>query len=370
MPDVNSTYSQNGTISAKMLVDNTTAAIKDGVGKISDAISSGANAVKLKITSAFPTKDMQKIKGTGRSEKSPEETKSAKAMPASAKMYPARMDHYAMFTFIKYERGFATETPKDTHTFVAVLPVPSNLNDKFDVEYASPALGPVAGALAGSTIKGLRQAHVGGESPTGKDIVVDAATLGVISGAGMLGKAAGEMVGSSSLGENTKNVMGAAMGVAPNPYLTTLFQNMGLRDHQFSYRFAPHSAAELATIKEIIKQFKIRMLPGMTSGTDMLFTYPDLCDISFSKGTLPDYKIKRCVLTNLSVNYGPNGPSFFKTGDPTIVEINLSFKEVSPFTRRDLGASNEPVSDAEKSSAKSAMGKIGAAVAKLEPPSP
>lgn len=370
MPDVNSTYSQNNTIDAKVFVENTKSAIQNGLGKISDAISSGTSAVKLKISSAFPTKDMEKIKGSGRSEKSPEETKNAKAVPASAKMYPARMDHYAMFTFIKYERGFALETPKDTHTFVAILPVPSNLNDQFDVDYATPSLGPVAGAIAGSTIKGMRQAHVGGASPSGGDIAVDAATVGVLTGAGALGKAAGEAVGSSTLGDNAKMLAGASMGVAPNPYLAVLFQNMGLRQHQFSYRFAPHSAAELATIKEIIKQFKVRMLPGMTSGTDMLFTYPDLCDISFSKGTLPDYKIKRCVLKSLSVNYGPNGPSFFKTGDPTVVEINLTFMEVSPFTRRDLGASNEPVSDADKSSAKSAIGKVGAAVAKLEPPSP
>ena len=354
MPDVNSTYSQNNTIDAKVFVENTKAAIQNGIGKISDAISSGASAVKLKITSSFPTKDMAKAKGGGRSEKSPEETKSNKAMPASALIYPANMDHYAMFSFIKYERGLATSSAKDIHTFTAVLPVLSNLNDAFAVDYATPSLGPIAGAAATGALAGMRQAHTGGQPVSLGDVAVDTIGVGAISGAGVLGKMVGE--------EGTaKAVASAALGVAPNPYVAVLFQNMGLREHQFSYRFSPHSAAELAVLKNIIKQLKTRMLPGMTSGTDMLFTYPDLCDISFSKGTLPDYKIKRCVLKNLSVNYGPNGPSFFKSGDPTVVEISMSFMEVSPFTRRDLGAGNEAVSDAANV-AKAAVGAIGTAV--------
>lgn len=369
MPDINSTYSQNNTIDAKVFVENTKTAIQNGLGKISDAISSGANTVKLKISSAFPTKDMEKIKGSGRSEKSPEETKSSQAVPASAKMYPARMDHYAMFSFIKYERGLAFQAPKDQHTFVAILPVPSSLNDAFAVDYATPSLGPVAGAAAGSSLAGMRQAQVGGQSASAGDYVLDTAGIGLLSGAGFLGKMAGEMVGSSNGGDTAKALASAAAGVAPNPYLAVLFQNIGLREHQFSYRFAPHSTTELAILKDIIKQFKVRMLPGTTSGTDMLFTYPDLCDISFSKGTLPDYKIKRCVLKNFTVNYGPNGPSFFKTGDPTVVEISMTFMEVSPFTRRDLGAGNEPYTDA-KAAVKNVMSKIEAATPKQQPPSP
>lgn len=363
MPDINSTYSQNNTIDAKVFVENTKNAIQSGLGKISDAISSGANTVRLKVKSAFETKDMEKVKGSGRSEKSPEQTKTRNAPPASALVYPANMRHYAMFSFVAYERGFATSTPKDKHTFVAVLPVPSNLSDQFGIEYSSTALGPVAGALNGTVLAGLRQAHVGGQSASAGDYAKDTAGVALLGAAGMAGKAVSEFTGASG-GEGTaKALAGIASGVAPNPYIAMLFQNVAPRDHQFSYRFAPHSEAELKTIKQIIKQLKTRMLPGMTSGTDMLFTYPDLCDITFSPGTLPDYKIKRCVLKNLTVNYGPNGPSFFKTGDPTVVEISMSFTEVSPFTRRDLGASDEPFNEA---AAKTALNASKAAEAKTQ----
>lgn len=41
-------------------------------------------------------------------------------------------------------------------------------------------------------------------------------------------------------------------------------------------------------------------------------------------------------MTGLSVNYSPNGPAFFKTGDPVIVDISMTFKEMSAFTRLDV----------------------------------
>jgi hypothetical protein len=81
------------------------------------------------------------------------------------------------------------------------------------------------------------------------------------------------------------------------------------------------------------------MLPGM-SGHDMLFSFPDVVDIKFvtGKGQAP-YTIKRCVMESLDVNYSPGGsPAFFKTGDPVMVELSMSFKEMSPFTRDDIPA--------------------------------
>ena len=152
-----------------------------------------------------------------------------------------------------------------------------------------------------------------------------------MAGAGIL--KAGEKLG----GATGSAVAQIASGTAPNPNLAVLFKNIGLRDHSFSYRFAPHSEQELKTLKEIIKQLKIRMLPGFVSAADALYTFPDMCDISFTPGAVESFKIKRCVLTNLSVNYAPNGPAFFKTGDPVVVEISMQFKEMSPVTRRDFG---------------------------------
>jgi hypothetical protein len=138
-----------------------------------------------------------------------------------------------------------------------------------------------------------------------------------------------------------------ALGVAPNPHLAVLFSNIGLRTHSFSYRFAPTSASELQTLKKIIQHLKTRMLPGMD--TSMLFTFPDVCDIEFGPNKDKPYKIKRCVMESINVNYTPMGsPAFFKTGDPVMVDIQMSFKETSVFTRVDLPApETQNQSDAE-----------------------
>ena len=80
------------------------------------------------------------------------------------------------------------------------------------------------------------------------------------------------------------------------------------------------------------------MLPRVSENT-MLFSYPSTCDISFHNGDNKEvpYKIKRCVMKSLTVNYAPNGtPAFFKSGDPVMVEVSMSFMEMSPFTANDV----------------------------------
>ena len=48
-------------------------------------------------------------------------------------------------------------------------------------------------------------------------------------------------------------------------------------------------------------------------------------------------------MTGLNVNYSPNGPAFFKTGDPVIVDISMTFREMSAFTRLDVEDKRDPV---------------------------
>jgi hypothetical protein len=330
-------YSQNQTINAKTLVDNTVNTIKDGIGKLSQAAQSGAQTASLKIKSIFEKKDMQARTGTAKGGTTPEQSKADSKdtmMPTGALTYPATMKYYTLFSFKKYQRGFALETPKDIPTVSIVLPIPSNLNETFGVDYDTPALGPIVGAVAGSTLAGQRSAEEGGDFNSALQSASDTRFMSIAKD---LGGAAAIGVAQKASGETGKALASIAGGVAPNPHLAVVMRNIGLREHSFSYRFAPNSEAELKTVKNIIKQLKIRMLPGMTSGADALFTYPDMCDISFRQGTLESFKIKRCVLKNLSINYAPNGPAFFRTGDPVVVEISMSFMEMSPFTRRDMG---------------------------------
>lgn len=331
MPDINVAYSQNTSLSAKAFVDNVADKIKSGVGSISEAAQSAAGAASAKVKSFFKPNDVQ---GAAKSAAgtSPQAALESKR-PLGPLEYPAQMKYYTLFSFKEYARGLALSTPTDKPTAQIILPVPSNLNETFGVDYDTPALGPIAGAVAGGTLAGLRQ---GQDYDGSAERTIAGMATGVL-GAGAMGgvKAVAEKVSPGS-GEKANAIASIAAGVAPNPHLAVVLRNIGLREHSFNYRLAPNSAAELAKVKEIIRQLKLRMLPGMTEGADMLFTYPDVCDISFATGTLESYKIKRCVLKNLTVNYAPNGPAFFKSGDPVIVEIGMTFMEMSVFTRKDV----------------------------------
>lgn len=255
--------------------------------------------------------------------------------------YPADIGKYFVkFSFISYVKEAALKLSKDEPTLVVVLPIPSNLTENFSVSYNDAKLGPIAGPIVEGATQGAAKAASEGKGAGGQ-------VVGAAVGAG---KAAGSNLGASAYVlarekvQKSSETLGAnldrATGVVPNPHLAAIFQDIGLREHSFSFRFSPNNSKENETLKKIIKKVKRRMLPGTGAGdgqTGPLFSFPDVVDISFGpKDELP-YKIKRCVMTSMAVNYAPNGlPSFFKDGNPTDVEITMSFKEIRTFTREDL----------------------------------
>ena len=54
------------------------------------------------------------------------------------------------------------------------------------------------------------------------------------------------------------------------------------------------------------------------------------------------FQIDRCVLTNMSVDYGGQGvPVFFdKTGQPYNIKVDLSFQDTKLITREDVKTSS------------------------------
>jgi hypothetical protein len=338
MADPASQYSQNNSIDTKVFVDSSIQKVKDGLGNISDAVSSSVGGAVLKLKSAWSAKDLPKSpQMAAKDTKTPEEKKvvSKTSKFSGALVYPQEIKYYTVFSFKAYRRTTIGEAAKDISTATIVLPMPSNLAETFGVEYETPELGAFIGSAAGSFIGGARQAQGGdgGDADTQREKTFSA-TAGAAAGAvGLRGaKAVGEAVGAGGIGA----AAAMAAGAVPNPHMAVIFKNINLREHKFSYKFAPNSESELAVLKSIIKQFKTRMLPGMAQGQDILFSFPDVCDITFGPLDNSPYRIKRCVLQSLDINYAPNGPAFFKTGDPVMVEISMSFKEMSAFTREDI----------------------------------
>jgi hypothetical protein len=327
MSGLDSLYSTASSISQKVSALNVSSIVQAGIGNISTAMAAASSQLaSLNILSKFQSKDLPKSL-SAKDTKTPSEAMAAKSTFGGALTFPSEMKYFTKFSFFEYDKKIVTSAPKDLPTQVVILPMPNNLQESFAVQYETPALGPIVGAAADSLIKAVREKSVAEFTPDD------------FSGAVITAGAAGSLNALKKLSPTAGAIGSMAFGIAPNPHLAVLFSDIGLRTHSFSYKFAPTSRKELDTLKNIITQLKIRMLPGMEDGGTMLFTFPDVCDIEFGPEKGKPYNIKRCVMDNLSVNYTPMGsPAFFKTGDPVMVEINMSFKEMSVYTRSDLEA--------------------------------
>lgn len=357
---VNSGFSQLKDIGSKVNLDSAKNLVSGGVDKISGAVKGlfGTKVPSFNLPTSFPRSPDFSARSVAppaqgsadmhrRSERayatSPEASRKMFKEPAGAAyVYPANQKYYTLFTFNQYERVVPNDAPKEKTSVSIVLPMPPELKEEFNLNYSEPSLG-IYGSVADSAIKGMRSAlgsGGGGQAMAGLEKTLEGSIVG-IAGAGMI-------KGLEKLGGETAGAIARqATGVTPNPYLAVIFKDVSLRSHTFQYRFSPRSLEELKVLKKIIFELKKRALPGMTKGSDVLFTFPDTCDIKFGPTNNVPYTIKKSVMTGLNVNYSPNGPAFFKTGDPVIVDISMTFREMSAFTRLDVEDKRDPTVLAE-----------------------
>lgn len=125
--------------------------------------------------------------------------------------------------------------------------------------------------------------------------------------------------------------------LASNPTTEMIFKSVDTRTFSFTYRFAPQTENEAQNVLDIIKAFKIHMHPEFKDATSFLYIYPSEFDIVYYSGGTENMNIHRhtsCVLTNMTVNYSPNGVfSTFDNGMPTQIEVSLTFKELAKLDR-------------------------------------
>lgn len=126
--------------------------------------------------------------------------------------------------------------------------------------------------------------------------------------------------------------MGIASGLAANPKKEQAFKQVDFRTFTFEYNFAPRSETEASNVLEIIKTFKYHMHPEYKSSDAFLYVYPSEFDITYYKGTTENLNLHRhtsCVLTEVNVNYTPNGVfTTFANGMPTQINVSLTFREL------------------------------------------
>lgn len=209
---------------------------------------------------------------------------------------------------------------KRTNVCIA-LPMPESVSSSYGMSWGEQDLGD-------STLLSIADAVSG--------------ATGVIDGAK---KAAGAYA-EQKLWDALSGVIGMGNKSAKNPKKELLFDgNVELRTFTYTWKFFPQNKEDSEAVWSIIQMLKYHALPEINGKAAQWMQFPNLFDIEFfSYNKRNDYLpvTLSCALTNIEVNYTPNGfVSFFEQQNdqsingsaPSGIELTLSFKETEMLTR-------------------------------------
>ena len=140
----------------------------------------------------------------------------------------------------------------------------------------------------------------------------------------------------------------AITGMVQNPMLELIYYSPQFREFQFEFMFYPRSQNEATQVQNILDRLRFHQSPEIYKDSYGFFLIPPSeFDIKFYyNGTENENipKISTCVLTNMNVDYAPNGfaayeagnsssPSLGGTGMPVGIRLTLMFKETEYITK-------------------------------------
>ena len=182
---------------------------------------------------------------------------------------------------------------------------------------------------------------------------------------GIVGVLAGFFDGKGALGDSLKGLgknfletvtksaieialpgIGAAVdkgrGFSQNPNLEMVFKSVPFRQFAFPFEFAPKNEKEKEEVQRILSIFKFHMMPekfgqgylGAPSEFQITYMYRDGANMYVPK-------ISRCALTDMSVDYSPEGVFTTFRGDdkgaaPVLTKMELTFSEMEIMTKETI----------------------------------
>jgi hypothetical protein len=286
---------------------------------------------------------------------------------ASSYVFPKDMEslsYYTKIKFYKYERanaGVARPSKKETGTIV--LPIPQRLPEGFCISYNDRTLGLLGGSQedykgiirdVSKKIKETDQAYQKGWSDL-QDYLVSGVKGQVkdMDSIKSVARRAMALMPRSLSDSQITNTLIATVGAVPNPHLTTIFNGVNLRTFQFEWSFSPRSEQEAKTLVDMINFIRTRALPKFTDNTyRFALDFPDECEISFN-GVQGVDSVRLAVVSDVGLEWAPQGPSFRRGGHPTEVIMRLTVHEVEIRTREDYDGTNTSTSTTNNTGTKS-----------------
>ncbi len=183
---------------------------------------------------------------------------------------------------------------------------------KYSTNYANKDLGSLVGALAGGV-----------------------SNLGVGEAGAAVGASLAKLPGAFGVAD-IGSALSVSTGTALNPFKETVFESVDFRSFAFKYKFLPKNKKESADVFRIIETFKFHMHPEMSDG-NLFFIYPSEFNITYYFGQQRNsyfHKFTTCVLESMDVSYGGEQFSSFRNGEPTEINLSLTFRELEVLTKK------------------------------------
>ena len=267
--------------------------------------------------------------------------------------FPSSVGDYHMRLEIKqYKRPVPNQVADLTVRDVIVLPLPRTLEDRHELSYESNLDLGLIGAIGANA-----------SNPANMGTVADAIKNNAVGG---LAYAAQGAAGSIPFGNQIFSIMQQMAGAIPNPHISALFKSVTLRRHRFDWLLAPNNEEESESLRKVLLRLKQAALPSYTKENINLLEMPEMIKIKLMPWANEDpndsrlytgegdkiekeinsttnlYTFKHCMIENISVNYAPDSPTFFASGDPnnpapSFVLLSLSLLEIEYFTADDFG---------------------------------
>lgn len=149
---------------------------------------------------------------------------------------------------------------------------------------------------------------------------------------------------------NANEAIEAITGLVINPRQEQIFQGVSTRSFDFTFSLAPRNPDEAVEVSKIVRSFREFSHPAIDSSSFFL-EIPAEFEIRYYKIFNPGAgdgaevvtenlflnKIGRCALTNVNVDYTPNGiNATFPDGSPVRTSLTMTFTELRPLTRQDI----------------------------------
>lgn len=212
------------------------------------------------------------------------------------------------------------------------LPIPQNLSVTYAPQYNQKSIGAMGAAVANA----LGGNNAGDIAQSLQSFAGNATSEVIYKSMASTASSLNTILGMESITLDGSTLMAMASGKIFNPYQEQIFEGIGFRTFSFNWKLLAKDATEAKTIGAIIKALKVFSLPryaGAATGgkaatsfaqsgmeqtrtsPDRFLTVPDKFAISFVRvrhngenfEQLGHFKMDLCVLTNLSVNYAPDG---------------------------------------------------------------